>query len=81
MSSRKKPDVPETPRPTIIQPYDPLIRKKEILRILDISAPTLWRMIRDELFPRPVTRSKRLIGWPESVVYEHMRKIREKAGY
>ena len=47
---------------------DRLIPRPEVLQKLGISNSTLWRMIRDGDFPKPVQISARRVGWPSSEV-------------
>ena len=40
-----------------------LVNAKEVLSIVPISAPTLWRWIRQERFPKPIGRSRGRRYW------------------
>ena len=44
------------------------IRKPELLKLLGVSYPTIWRMMKDEEFPKPYKITKRSIGWLSSEV-------------
>ena len=53
---------------------DRLIPRPEVLQKLGISNSTLWRMIRDGIFPKPVQISARRVGWPSSEVAGEVRR-------
>ncbi len=45
---------------------DRILRKKEILENVGISAPTLWRWVQAGIFPKPISMGGGLPGWLES---------------
>ncbi len=45
-----------------------ILRLPTLLAVLDISAATLWRWVKDKSFPQPVSLGGRSIGWLESEV-------------
>jgi len=47
-----------------------ILRKQEVLRRIGVSASTLWRMVRDGWFPRPVRISANRVGWLEAEIDE-----------
>jgi len=46
----------------------------ELSRKLKISRVTIWRMVRDGLFPAPIRISARRVGWPDSVLVKWQAK-------
>lgn len=50
-------------------PQDGYVRERQLLDgILPFSATTLWRMVRENRFPRPVKLSGRITAWPVEAV-------------
>jgi prophage regulatory protein len=49
------------------------IRPREVLRMIGVSRTTLWRMVRDGLFPAPVRITKRNRGYVLAEVEAWMR--------
>ena len=47
-----------------------ILRKPEVLKLIGLSAPTLWRLQRKRLFPQPVRLTNRAVGWKEEEVAE-----------
>ncbi|MGR3782967.1 MAG: helix-turn-helix transcriptional regulator [Albimonas sp.] len=47
---------------------DRILRRPEVERAIGLSASTLYKMMEDGLFPRPLRIGRRAVGWPESVV-------------
>lgn len=47
---------------------DQLMREAQVLELVPVSAATLWRMVRDGLFPKPRRISARAVGWLRSEV-------------
>ena len=45
-----------------------VIVQKELVHRLRISRSTLWRWIRHDEFPRPVSMGRRRVGWYEDEV-------------
>ena len=56
-----------------------IIKRVQVLEQTGISKSTLYRLINDGLFPRPVHRSYRLVGWPLVEILEINRS--RLAGY
>ncbi|MCH7498630.1 MAG: AlpA family phage regulatory protein [Nitrospinae bacterium] len=50
-----------------------MLRKKEVLKIIGLSAATLWRLQKAGQFPRSISLTgNRAVGWRESDVVEWM---------
>lgn len=47
-----------------------IIRLPEVKNLTGLSRSTLYAMIADGMFPKPVRLGKRAVGWPESVIAE-----------
>ena len=45
-----------------------ILRKSTVLNAVGISGPTLWRWIKNENFPQPVSLGGRSVGWLQSEV-------------
>lgn len=50
--------------PTIEKHY----RRDELLALLGLSTSTLYRLMADDEFPRPLRLTGNIVAWPESVV-------------
>ena len=48
--------------------YERILRSASLLAVLDISAPTLWRRVKEKNFPQPISLGGRSIGWLQSEV-------------
>ena len=49
---------------------DRILRRPEVEYLVGLSRSTLYSMILDGSFPKPVKLSKRAVGWPETVVHD-----------
>lgn len=49
-----------------------LYREKQLLTLLPFSKTTLWKMVREGKFPKPVKLSPRVTAWRESDVQAHL---------
>jgi len=50
-----------------------ILRKKDVLKIIGLSAATLWRLQKRGEFPRSVSLTgNRAVGWRESDIIEWM---------
>ena len=47
---------------------DRFIREREVLEITSLSRTTLWRIVKNDQFPRPVRISAGRVGWRESAI-------------
>ena len=56
-----------TPKPRAVQ-------KKEVLTALGISSPTLYRLIKAGLFPKPMKIGSKMSRWLESDVTDYLKK-------
>lgn len=59
---------------------DTLYRRKDVLRILNVSRTALWRMEREEDFPRPVEISKGRKGYLDSEITQWMESRKDRRG-
>lgn len=55
--------------------HDRAVQKKEVLKALGISSPTLYRLIRDGLFPKPIKIGSKMSRWMESDIQEYLDKL------
>lgn len=49
-------------------PEDVLIRLPEVLRLIPVSAATIWRMVARGELPKPIALSKRIVAWKKSSI-------------
>tara|TARA_R110002020_G_scaffold448320_1_gene661090 strand:- start:262 stop:474 length:213 start_codon:yes stop_codon:yes gene_type:complete len=47
---------------------DRIIRRKELEFRISLSKSTIYSMMEERKFPRPIKIGKRAVGWPESVI-------------
>lgn len=47
---------------------DPIIRMPELTRLTGLSKATIYRMVAEGTFPRPVQLSKQAVGWRASAI-------------
>jgi len=45
-----------------------ILSRREVYQALGISTVTLWRMVRDGEFPKPIKISALRVGWTETTV-------------
>jgi prophage regulatory protein len=51
-------------------PHERILRLNNVLTIVPVSAPTLWRWVKKcKTFPAPISLGGRSIGWLESDVH------------
>lgn len=43
-------------------------RRDELLALLGLSTSTLYRLMADDEFPRPVRLTGNIVAWPESAI-------------
>ena len=51
------------------------VQKKEVLTALGISSPTLYRLIKAGLFPKPMKIGSKMSRWLESDVTDYLEKV------
>lgn len=51
---------------------DDLLTMQQLAALLNCSDKTIYRRIRDGLFPRPVRITDRLVRWPRQVINEFL---------
>lgn len=51
-----------------------LIRINKMLLILDCSCTTLYRWVKSSIFPQPIIRGGRTLGWPEQAYDEWLKE-------
>ena len=59
---------------------DKLIKRKELLTLVPMSAPTIYRNIQKGLFPKPVKIGTRHVAWRLKAVEEWMANLPEAGG-
>ncbi|MDF3086387.1 helix-turn-helix transcriptional regulator [Burkholderia sola] len=52
-----------------------IVRPKEVAKLMGISRSTLYVLITDGKFPRPVHISSRARGWPRFVIDEYIASL------
>ena len=52
-----------------------ILRRPEVSARTGLPQSTLYTLIAQGKFPRPVKIGERSVGWPEHVVEEHIRKM------
>lgn len=52
-----------------------MLRITEVASMTGLSAPSIWRLCRDGLFPKPRRLGPRARGWLESEVVAHLRAL------
>ena len=72
-SVSKKPRVLKKPR-VIDLKTDRIIRKPELLQILGVSHPSVWRWEKAGLFPKRISLGTNSSGWLESEVTAWLNK-------
>jgi len=55
---------------TQIPQHELVLKKPTVLNRVGMSAPTLWRRVKDKSFPQPISLGGRSVGWLESEVNE-----------
>ena len=50
------------------QTTERILRLPTLLAAIDVSAATLWRWVKDETFPQPISLGGRSVGWLQSEV-------------
>lgn len=58
---------------------DRMLRIAEILQITGVSAATIWRWVKDGIYPAPVKLGPNSVGWRESAIREWL-ESREPVG-
>ncbi|EMH2332066.1 AlpA family phage regulatory protein [Citrobacter freundii] len=61
-------------RVVLLRQPQQLIRINKMLQLLDCSRTTLYRWVKAGIFPQPIIRAGRTLGWPEQA-YEDWLKI------
>lgn len=56
---------------------DRIIRRPELLRVTGLSSATLYRLMAEDRFPRPVQLSKNAVGWRASSVLSWLEGLEE----
>jgi len=64
-------------KPSVGRPR--LLRQWDVLRMLPFSGSTLWRLVRDDRFPRPLKLSSRINAWRTDEV-EAWLEARDRVG-
>ena len=45
-----------------------ILRRPEVEQIVGLSRSTLYAMMAENTFPKPIKLGKRAIGWPDNVI-------------
>jgi prophage regulatory protein len=54
---------------------DRLLSRRALCEITGLSYPTLWKLMREGQFPRPLKISKNRVAWLWSEVLAHVRNL------
>ncbi len=49
-------------------PLDPILRRRDVEAITGLGRSTIYKMISDGQFPKPIQLGARAVGWPESAI-------------
>ena len=51
-------------------PTDPaaILRPAHVIELTGLGRTTIWRLVRDGNFPRPIQLAPKAVGWPRRVV-------------
>ena len=52
-----------------------ILRKKEVCMIMGWSPTTLWRKVKDGLFPKPVDLGGPTIGWRQDEIVRYQNNL------
>ena len=64
-----------------VTPRDRLIRLPEVERLVGCKKSTIYAMLQDGAFPKPIRFSARMVVWPETVVLQWVQdRINEAVG-
>lgn len=55
---------------------DRIIRRPELLKVTGLSSATLYRLMAEERFPRPVQLSQNAVGWRASAVFSWVESLK-----
>lgn len=47
---------------------DRFLREEEVVAVTSLSRATIWRLVKAERFPQPVTITPGRVGWRESAI-------------
>lgn len=47
---------------------DRFLREEEVVAVTSLSRATIWRLVKSERFPQPVSITPGRIGWRESAI-------------
>jgi prophage regulatory protein len=64
--SRDNPTMPDDER---------LLSRAEVCRIVNLSFPTIWKLMRKGAFPRPLKIAKNRVAWLRSEVLAHLKSL------
>jgi prophage regulatory protein len=59
-----------------------ILRRNEVEQIVGLSRSTIYAMMAEKTFPKPIKLGKRAIGWPDNVIADWIeeRTSGDKAG-
>jgi prophage regulatory protein len=56
---------------------DRIIRRPELLKVTGLSAATLYRLMAEDRFPKPVRLSDNAVGWRATAVFSWLESLEE----
>jgi predicted DNA-binding transcriptional regulator AlpA len=67
----------DTPLPGV-EDTERLLSRAEVCRIVNLSFPTVWKMMRAGTFPCPLRTAPNRVGWLRSEVLAHIRSLKRQ---
>ncbi|MEI4550337.1 helix-turn-helix transcriptional regulator [Pseudoalteromonas spongiae] len=56
-----------------------ILKIADIVQMLSISKPTIWRYVKNGTLPRPIYIQNRIFGWRKSTILEWLDSLEEAA--
>ena len=51
-----------------------ILRRSQLEKQLGLTRSTIYKMMQDNAFPRPIKIGRRAVGWPENEVHDWLEK-------
>lgn len=52
-----------------------ILRLPDVERIVGLSRSTIYSMIAESTFPKPIKLGKRAVGWPDHIIFDWIEKL------
>lgn len=56
-----------------------ILKIADIVKMLSISKPTVWRYVKSGILPRPIYIQNRIFGWRKNTILEWLDSLEEVA--